>query len=40
MFLQQEGITNMGRPVKSSDYNDVDNTWDKLRHVINRMGDA
>ena len=40
VFLQQDGITNMGQSVKSSDYNDVDSTWDKSRHVVNRMGDT
>ena len=38
VFLQQKGISNMGQLVKYFDYNDVDNTWDKLRHVVHRMG--
>ena len=37
--LQQEGITNMEQPVKSSDRNPIDYTWDKLRLVVNGIGD-
>ena len=39
VFHQQEGITNMEQPVKSSHRNPIDYTWDKLMDAVYRMGD-
>ena len=39
VFLQQEVITNIEPPEKSSDYNPINYVWDKLSHVVNRIGD-
>ena len=37
VHLQQEGITNMEQPVKSSGRNPIDYVCNKLRHVVNRI---
>ena len=34
---QQEDITNMEQPVKFSDRNPIDYTWERLSHVDNRI---